>query len=222
MFTRERKRYEMFLKVQDFIQAHISLFPPAGFAGQIYASLQASITAIADLAGQQVSAKGNFGQTSDVKGDARDRLYVLLQEISGMTKSLAYVVNGLENKFRLPYNRSNRNLIAAGRAFAADAVEYKAQFIEMGMDADFIDQLTGATGDYERALALSDTAEQTKVGSTASFAPHIKTGMIAVQRLDPIVKRMFHSDAATLAAWTFAKHVERAPQSPTPAIQPNT
>ncbi|MGC2237693.1 MAG: hypothetical protein WA584_16135 [Pyrinomonadaceae bacterium] len=216
-----RRRYEMFLRVQEFILAHISFFPPTGFAGAIFASLQAVITTIGGLAGQQLSAKGNLGMASDVRGDARDVLYAMLQDISGYARSLAYVVSGLENKFRLPYNRSDQNLIAAGRAFAKDAAEYKAQFIEMKLDADFIEKLTVATGALEQAAAEADTAKQSKIGSTASFAPHIDAGMIAVRRLDPIVKRTFRNDAAALAAWTFAKHVERAPQGKKTETQPN-
>jgi len=215
-----RRRYEMFLRVQEFILARIAFFPAASFAGAIFITLQAVITTIADLAGQQVSAKGDLGMASDVKGDARDKLYVMLVEISGYARSLSYVVSGLENKFRVPYNRSDQNLIAAGRAFARDAVEYKAQFLEMKLDEDFIEQLIAATDAFEQAVAEADTAEQSKIGSTASFAPHITAGMIAVRRLDPIVKKLFRNDAAALAAWTFAKHVERAPQSEKPESQP--
>jgi hypothetical protein len=215
-----RRRYEMFLKVQEFILARIAFFTPTSFAGSIFASLQVIITTIAGLAGQQLSAKGNLGMASDVRGDARDILYAMLQDISGYARSLAYVVSGLENKFRLPYNRSDQNLIAAGRAFAADAAAYKARFIEMKLDDDFIEKLTAATEALEQAAAEADTAEQSKIGSTASFAPHISAGMIAVRRLDPIVKRVFRNDPAALAAWTFAKHVERAPQSQKPVASP--
>lgn len=220
MFVTQRRRYEMFLRVQDFILARVSFFPAASVAGIIFASLQVIITTIAGLAGEQISAKGNLGMASDVRGDARDVLYVMLMEISGMARSLSYVVNGLERKFRMPYNRSDQNLIAAGRAFAADAVEYEAQFIDMKLDEDFIAKLIAATDALEQAYAEADTAEQSKIGSTASFAPHVAAGMIAVRRLDPIVKRTFRNDAAALAAWTFAKHVERAPQRSTPENPP--
>lgn len=133
---------------------------------------------------------------------------------------MAYVINGLEELFRMPRNLNDQNLIAAGRAFAADAAAYVATFKEYGLPADFIAQLTAATDAFEASVSTTDTAEQSRIGSTASFAPHIKEGMIVVRRLDPIVKMKYGNDAAAMAAWTFAKHVERPPQSKPAAPNP--
>lgn len=218
----QQRRNEMFLKVQEFILARIAAFPAAGFAGAIFVSLQATITAIAGLAGQQLSNIGGKGMAQDLRDEARDILYVMLQDIAGYARSLSFVVTGLENKFRLPRNRSDLSLIAAGRAFIKDALEYKAQFLEAKLEEDFIEKLTAATDALEQAVAQLGSADQAKIGSTASFAPHITAGMIACRRLDPIIKRMYRNSAANLAAWTFARHVERSAPSETETNnQPN-
>ena len=214
MFLSQRRRYEMFLKVIDFILAQVGSFPSGSIGEEIFASLQTLTATIAGLAGQQISAKGEFGMVGDIKGNTRDALYLMLLDISGIATTLAYTIAGLENKFRLPYNRSSRNLIAAGRAFATDAPEYKAEFMRGEMKGDFITELIAATDALEQALAEAGAAEQSKIGSTASFAPHIKQGMIDCRRLDPIIKKMFRNDAAALAAWTFARHVERTALKP--------
>jgi hypothetical protein len=145
----------------------------------------------------------------------------MLQDISGYARSLSFVVNGLENKFRIGDNRSDQSLIALGRAFAADAPEYKTQFLEMPLDGDFIEQLIAATGEFEQAVAQLGSADQAKIGSTASFAPHITAGMIACRRLDPIIRRMYRSSAADKAAWTSARHVERSAPDEEEPVQPN-
>lgn len=219
----QRRRYEMFLKVQEFILARIADFPATGFAGVIFVSLQAAITAIAELAGQQISSIGGKGMAVDLRDAARDKLYILLQDISGYARSLSFEVSGLENKFRVPYSRTDQNLIAAGRAFAKDAAEYEAQFLEMKLPDDFIAQLKAATDALEQAVAQLGSAAQAKIGSTASFAPHITAGMIACRRLDPIIKRMYRNSASDLAAWTFARHVARSatPSEPDSANQPD-
>jgi hypothetical protein len=211
----------MFLRVQEFILARIAGFPAASFAGVIFVGLQAAITAIADLAGRQLSTTGDKAMAVDLRDEARDNLYIMLQDIAGYARSLAFAVNGLENKFRIPYNRTDQNLIAAGRAFVRDALEYRAQFLEMKLDENFIEQLTAATDALEQAVARMDAAEQSKIGSTASFAPHITAGMIAVRRLDPIIKRMYRNSASDKAAWTFARHVERDAPPPKPANPPS-
>jgi hypothetical protein len=218
----QRRRNEMFLKTQDYILARIVNFPANSFAGAIFILLQAAVTAIAALSAQQLSNTGGKAMAIDLRDAARDKLYVMLQDISGYARSLSFVVNGLENKFRIGDNRSDQSLIALGRQFAADAVDYKQQFLDMKLDDDFIDQLTAATDALEQAVAQLDTAEQAKVGSTAAYAPHITAGMIAVRRLDPIVKKMYRNSPSDLAAWTFARHVQRsAPTEPSPTTPPS-
>lgn len=191
-------------------------------SGLIFVGLQAAITAIAGLAGQQISSIGGKGMALDLRDEARDKLYVMLQDVSGYARALAFVVGGLQNKFRIPDNRSDLNLIAAGRAFVMDATEYKAQFLQMKLEDDFIEQLAAATDALERGLRQLDAADQSKIGATASFAAHVAAGMVACRRLDPIVKRMYRNSAADLAAWTFARHVERSAQAATDTTnQPN-
>jgi hypothetical protein len=36
--------------------------------------------------------------------------------------------------------------------------------------------------------------------------------MIALRKLDPIIRNKYANDPATLAAWTSASHIERAPK----------
>jgi hypothetical protein len=217
----QRRRYEMFLRVQEFILARISGFPAASFAGAIFVGLQATIAAIAGLSGEQLSNIGGKGMAHDIRDAARDKLYVMLQDISGYARSLSFVVNGLENKFRIGDNRSDQSLIALGRAFIKDALIYKAQFLEAKLDEDFIEKLIAATDALEQAVAQLGSAEQAKIGSTASFAPHITAGMIACRRLDPIIKRMYRNSAADKAAWTSARHVERSAPNEDEPNQPN-
>ncbi|MET0753613.1 MAG: hypothetical protein ABWZ66_09575, partial [Pyrinomonadaceae bacterium] len=213
---------EMFLRVQEFILARIAAFPAASFAGAIFVGLQANIAAIAGLSGQQLSNIGGKGMAQDTRDEARDKLYIMLQDISGYARSLSFVVSGLENKFRIGDNRSDQSLIALGRAFIKDALEYKAQFLEAKLDEDFIEKLTAATDALEQAVAQLGSADQAKIGSTASFATHIAAGMIACRRLDPIIKRMYRNSAADKAAWTSARHVERSASTATDTTkQPN-
>lgn len=211
----------MFFKVRDFFTQHAASFPADSVGGQLFAALLLIISQIEQLSAQTLSAIGEVGQSIDVKGDAKDLLRDLLQDIVQMARTMAFEINGLENKFRMPRNQGVPSLIAAGRAFAADALEYKADFIRYGLSADFITQLTAAADALEQAYSETGEDTQERIGKIASVVPLFEDGMIKVNRLNPIVKMKFRNDAAALAAWTFAKHVERAPQSPKPANQPN-
>src|SRR5205085_841128 len=105
---------------------------------------------------------GDKGMAQDLRDEARDKLYVMLQDIAGYGRSLAFVVTGLENKFRIPRNRSDQNLIAAGRAFVKDAAEYEAQFLDAKLPDDFIDKLKASTDALEQAAAQLGSADLAK------------------------------------------------------------
>jgi hypothetical protein len=217
MTVYETRRYEMFLKVRDFFATHTADFPAASIAAVIFAPLLPIIDQLAQIAGEQISTRGTYSQTIEVKSDARDILFVMLQDISDLATTLAYEINGLEEKFRLPRNRRDQNLIAAGRAFAADAAAFEDEFIGYGMAATFIADLTAATDAFEQSLTPANVAGQDKSGKTAAVAPLVNEGMVIVRRLTPVVRKKYRNSASRLAAWEFARHVERTlPQTPAP------
>ena len=217
MFLGQRRRYEMFLKVRDFFAAHAADFPAGSVGAVIFAPLLPIIEQLAQIAGEQLSTRGTYAQAIEVKGTARDRLYLLLRDIADLAVTLAYDIDGLEAKFRMPYKRSDQNLIAAGRAFAADAAAFEDEFIGYGMAATFIADLTAATDEFEQSLAPANTAAQNKSGKTAAAAPLVNDGMVIVRRLTPIVRKKYRNDAASRAAWETARHVERTEFKPKPA-----
>jgi hypothetical protein len=221
MTAGQRRRYEMFLKVRDFFVAHAADFPPASIAAVIFTPLIAIIDELAQIAGEQLSTRGAYSQAMEIKGDARDLLYVMLRDIADLATPLAYEINGLEEKFRVPRNKSDQNLIAAGRAFAADATAFEDELIGYGLRATFIADLIAATDAFEQSLTPANVAGQEKTGKTAAAAPLVNAGMIIVRRLTPVVRMKYRNDAGNLAAWEFARHVERTlPKPPAPAPNP--
>ena len=212
MTNGQRRKFEMFLRVRDFFTARAAMFPADSMAGTLFAALLAIISQLEKLSADKVSVLGEEGQARNVKGDARDFLDGLLQDIADITASLAYEINGLEDKFRLPRSRSVQNLIAAGRAFATDAPQYKAQFTNAGLDSTFIEDLIEATDQLEAAYSSTDTATQERVGTNAAFVPLFKDGSVIVNRLNPIIRKKFRGNAADFAAWVFASHIERPPK----------
>jgi hypothetical protein len=211
----------MFLKVRDFFAAHAADFPAGSIAAVIFAPLLPIIDQIAQISGEQLSTRGSYAQAIQIKRAARDVLYVMLRKIADLATALGFEINGLEEKFRMPTNRSDQNLIAAGRAFAADAAAFEDEFIGYGMSATFIADLTAATDAFEQSLVPANVAGQEKRGKTASIAPLITEGMNIVRRLTPVVELKYSNDAGKLAAWETARHVERTlPKTPTPTPAP--
>lgn len=221
MLGRFRRQLAMFLKVRDFYARFGTGFPAASIGATLFAALLALIGQIEQLSAEKLSAEGELGQSIEVKGNAKDFLEDLLEDIANMAVTMSYEIAGIASNFKLEHNRSTQNLITAGRAFAANAVEYKADFIRYEFEDDFIEVLIAATDALEAAYAGAGEDTQERMGKNAALVPLFKQGITTVKRLDPVVKKKFRNNAAALAAWTFAKHVERAPQHSTPETPPN-
>jgi len=221
MLARFRRQLAMFLKVRDYNALYGAGFPAASIGAVLFAALLALIEQIEQISAEKLSAEGELGQSIEVKGNAKDFLEDLLEDIANMAVTMSYEIAGIANKFKLEHNRSVQNLITAGRAFAANAVEYRADFIRYEFEENFIEELIAATDALEAAYAEAGEDTQERMGKNAALAPLFKQGMTTVKRLDPIVKKRFRGNAEALAAWTFAKHVERAPQRSIPDNPPN-
>jgi hypothetical protein len=216
MDKRQRRKFEMFLRLRDFYNARAADFPADSVGGQLFTALLSIVEQLVQLGTDKFSIVSDVAQAIDIKGDAKDLLYSLLQDMRDMAAAMAFEINGLESKFRIPRNRSVQNLILAGRAFAADAGEYKDAFISYGLAPDFIRQLTTATEALAAAASSSDEGTQERVGANAALVTLFKDAMLKVNRLDPIVRIKYRNDAANLAAWIYASHREREPRTPAP------
>jgi len=218
MMKRQRRKFEMFLKVRDFYNTRAADFPADSVGGELFATLSAVIEQLESLNTNKVSLTGDVAQFIDIKGDAKDLVRDLLEDIGDMAATMSYEINGLEDKFRVPQNKSVPSLIATGRAFARDAADYKTDFVKYGLAPDFIARLTAATDALEAAHSRTDDGTQERIGTIAALVPLFKSGMEKVGRLQPLVRMKYRNDAANLSAWVYASHLAREPHAqPAPA-----
>ncbi len=160
----------------------------------------------------QTSSAGAARQGSTSRAVAHAALREDLLAITRTARALALDVPGLDDKFRLPRSGSDTALLNSARAFAADAAPLTAEFIRHELPADFLDDLNADIADFEQAVNSQNTGMDARVAATAAIDGALERGLKAVQRLDVIVRNKFHNDLSTLAAWTSASHVERAPK----------
>ena len=215
----ERRRLEMFIRVRVFGVTNASRFPVGSFAAEQFAVIDSVVDALETHATTQSSGRSGVRQAAAGKATARDELMRDLEAISRTARSIP----GLEDKFRVPHNKSNQDVLATARAAAVDAPPLKAEFIRRGMPADFMEDLAADITAMEQAIAQKVQGTESHVAATAAIDTEIERGMTAVRQLDPVIRNTFASDPATLAAWVSASHVERTPRSrPTPATPPTT
>lgn len=218
----ERRRYEMFLRVREFIQSRAAQFPPTTLAGELFTRLNAVIDEMDAHTRAQSSSQSATLESSTSKAAARDELRRDLEAISRTARAMALTTPGLEDKFRYPRSISDQELLATARAFAADAVPLQAEFLRRGLPDDFLADLNNDIEEFEGVINLKIQKREAQVAATAAIDSTLDSGLNVVRELDAIMRNQLANDSASLAAWMSASHTERSPRRAPDAPPPPT
>jgi hypothetical protein len=210
----ERRRFEMFARVRDFGATHSASFAAGSRGAELLAAVDALVAELEAHAAKQTSGASASVQGATSRASARAELRDDLESISRTARAMSAESPGLAERFRLPRdNRNDQQLLAAARAFAADALPLKAEFLRHELPADFLDDLAADIAAFESSITEQNRSREARVAATSSIDSAIDRGVEAVRQLDAIVRNKFRDDAATLAAWTSASHTERPPRT---------
>ena len=217
-----RRRYEMLLRVQDFGVQHADTFPVTSRGRELFTELNAIIAEIEEKAAAQSSNERGTREGTTNRGEARTDLREEMESISDTARAMAVDTSGLEDKFRMPRGRiPDVDLINTARAFAADALPLKDQFIRYGLPADFLDSLNAAIEAFEQAINEQQRSKRSQISATSALDDAVERGFNKVKQLDAVVRNTFRDDFVRLSEWESARHTERAPRpSPAPDEQP--
>lgn len=214
MNDRDRRRYEMLVRVKQFGIDNSGDF--TGIATTKFSEIGTIVDDTETKAAAQQSGFAEAAQQFEVKDTARENLRDEMSDISRTAKSMEYEFDGISNKFRFQRNLNDADLLAKGRAFVIEAGPYDANFQDYGLANTFIADLTAACDAFEGTFATSASAQAEHVAATAETAAKIREGMIAKRILDGIVKNVYDTKPGKLAAWVSASHVEKDPEKQTP------
>lgn len=207
--------------INAFGTAHAADFPAGGIGATQFAAVAAAVTQTSNLGGTQISGKDTAHGAAMDKAATRISIRADLSAINHAAHSLALMgTAGLDGKFQMPRGSGDQALLNAARAFAADAVPFSAQFIQLGLPAGFIATLNADITALETANTAKAGGVETKSGATGGIAQTIHDATTAMQVLDTVVRNTYRNNATALAAWITASHVERPPQhaaKPAPA-----
>lgn len=206
------RTYEMFVRVQSFA-AERAAFPSDSLGGRTAVELGRVVEELTGAATTQTSGLSSVQRATAERMAAREALRESMQAITRTARVMAIDIPGLENKFRLPRSGSDAALLQTARAFAADALPLKAEFLRYGMPESFIEEFSEDIADLERAMGQQNTGRGAHVSATVTVETAAERGLNAVRKLDAIVRNKFRDDPATLAAWESARHVESAPRT---------
>lgn len=212
MNDRENRKFQMFLRVQDFGVAHLSDFAVGSLARQLFAKLSDVIAEIEGHSASEASGVGLARQGTTTRGQAIEALREDLEAINRTALTMANEVPGIEDKFRLPRNRGVQHLLSAARAFLIDATPLKDEFIKRELPANFLEDLQADIDAVEAAISRQASGVGSHVAAGAAIDDAIDRGGETVRNLDAIVKNKYANNPAALAEWTSASHTERNPR----------
>lgn len=208
----EIRRYEMFLRVREFGIVNAAKFVVLTVATELFNRLTTVIDGLDGHTRAQASGLRADQEGSTSKASARDEIRSALDAIARAARSMAHTIPGLEDRFRAPRSVSDQVLLSIARAFAADALPLKAEFIKRGLPADFLDELNNHINAFESAVNHRIQSRWAHVTATAGIDDLIDEGARIVRELSPIVQNALAGDPPSLAAWLSATHVESAPK----------
>ncbi len=213
-----------FKTVSAFGIANAADFPPTSTGGQQFALVSAAVPQTATFGAAQVSGteSAHAGALSKVAG--RFHLHDDLHGIADAAHSLVLMgTAGLQGKFLMPRSGGDQALLNSARAFQTDAAAFSAQFISLGLSADFITQLGTDITDLETAIKARGAGTGAQAGATGGLEDTANKAAIALHVLKTIVPNVYKNDPAKLAEWASASHVEKhtpVPRAKKPAATP--
>ena len=213
MTDAERNYYNAFVRMRDFGVANNDVIKNSAVALSNFALVSAGVDMIEGSGAVQSSGAISEGvvQKEFVLAD----LLASMRAINRTARSLAVDNPSVAELFRMPHGNNEQQTLAAARAFHTNAIPLQQQFIDYGMPADFLADLQADIVAYEEAITDKNEALDAGVGATANIGATVKDTLKAVRRLRGIVPNLFAGNAAKLAEWKSASHVEKLPKSST-------
>jgi hypothetical protein len=147
-----------------------------------------------------------------------------MESFSLTARAIAQDMPSMGDKFPMPHNASDQQVLAAAEAFAADATPLSAEFIRHDMPATFIEELKQDIAHFKSTMADQNEGRANHISSTVSIRAALTRGIKAVKRLHAIVRNKFRGNQPILAEWGSASHIERrtrkGPSEPKPGPAP--
>jgi hypothetical protein len=203
---------EAIVRMRDFGLGNASDFPVASMGGQKFVAIDALVAEIDRLGAQQSEGHGAAQTSTGAKRVARDAVRGAMRAISDTARAMESAHPGITNTFRVPKNNGDEALINSARAFVSSTTPLKDEFIQHELPVTFIDDLTSAIADFESAAGSKNLNTGRRVSATAALKDALERGMQLKRELDPIVRNKYRANAAKIAAWESASHVQRAPK----------
>ena len=212
----QRRRMDKIDREEAFFTSNAADFTGNVKAEQYTTMINAEKAKILDFDAQQTSGFDDKRQTQEIYETRRDELIDLLESFVLAADIVDDEIEGTAAKFKKPYPRTDRNLIAKAMSFHTDSAAIEAEFTEAGLPADARADLVAMREAFQQAALANDTAEEKHAEATGGMADSFRKIMEYSKKRGKVVQLKYRNNPAKLAAWTVASHLDRAPKKAKP------
>lgn len=209
MNVKQRRRFDMFARVDRFGIAHGDAFPRNSAGRQLFNMLRDILARLSEHSVVQASGHRQEQIGTAAKTSARESLYAAMCAISRTARALAINRPGFRGKFRLPSRESDQALIASARVFAGNARRLSSGFVAYGLRSGFVGDLSGAIARFEHAIAHRDANRRAHATARTGIDAALVKASSIVRQLDAVVFNVMGEDAVALENWRRARRLAR-------------
>ena len=201
-----RRRFEMAMRVRDFLRAH----PTNGVAeGTAFARLEELLKREETLAAQQragvVASRASTEQRVQVRRALQGKLLKYLAAV-GAVAAKENVELGAQ--FRLPLHAANHAFLTVARGMLEKATAEKDLLVSRGMSETLLDDLALAITEFDKTLEATRAGRRDHVGASADLRAVASEVRDHVRLLDGLVRYRFGNNVELMGAWASARNVE--------------
>lgn len=207
-----KRKQDRFEAEGTFFDDNADVFPPDSPGGRAAARHREIVAAMRESAADQASGSGLAMQSAADKLDAYDTMWDIIRDMNYAAYIMKDDIPNITERFSVPDNRSQQNVAAQARANLADGTPLRVQFIEAGMSDDFLTSLQDAVGRFDASGSSADSQDERRSGATGGLFELSRQGMKNSRKMDALVRLKFKGNAAKLAAWKTAHHLDKAPK----------
>jgi hypothetical protein len=223
MEDRHHRNREMFLRLKDFSASHTDI-PATTVWPQLVTENDSVIAELDGHVSSEEVGKGTKLAGTASREAAREALREDIEAIVRTARVIGETQAGFDDKFRMPRGDNDQAMLDLARGIAALVVDaaVKAEFIRHAMPADFVEDLNDDIAALQEAISDQSEGRADVKSAGVSIDETDARGIKMARAMDVVVKNFYRNNAAVLAEWETARHVERAPRRKAKAETPAT
>jgi hypothetical protein len=209
MNLKAKRRFSMLARVSAFGSTHADQFPAGSMGSRLFEIIRICVAdAERHDAAEETMHREARGAVASMAA-ARRELRKRLDAIRRTAKALALDAPAFHRRFPRPRGNSDGRLLLAARVFAQRARKRAHDFIDHGLPATFLADLSAAISRLEDAAHGRAASRRARTSAAAGLKSSLDAGFVAVRRLDAVVPNLLE-DPRTLAFWRAARREQRS------------